>query len=284
MQHLTSASEQVAQLNIEQQYYPVYVRSQGWREANEYDFMQSLHQKDSTGVLRLAQMGKLQSQPGSNTLYKKDRQYIRVISYNYLGESSFGIKHQEAIIAALNREMPAGYTASKHAMNFEEESNYKPLGIILLLAAINFVIGCIIFENLLQPFLIICLIPQTFIGLFYTFALGHFAIDQGGYAAFIMLGGLVVNAGIFLINDFNKLRQQQLPVNEAIAKAFYARSRPIILTIISCCCGLVPFVFDGKEEVFWYCFSVGTLGGLSFSFISLFIFLPVMMAQKIKKI
>jgi hypothetical protein len=33
--------------------------------------------------------------------------------------------------------------------------------------------------------------------------LGEFNFDRGGFAAFVMLGGLAVNAGIFILNDFN---------------------------------------------------------------------------------
>lgn len=39
--------------------------------------------------------------------------------------------------------------------------------------------------------------------------------------------------------------------------------------------GLIPFLTDGPEEVFWFDFAVGTIGGMLFSVIALILVLPV---------
>ena len=38
--------------------------------------------------------------------------------------------------------------------------------------------------------------------------------------------------------------------------------------------GLVPFLFDGPSEVFWFDFAIGTITGLVFSVIALIFYLP----------
>ena len=38
--------------------------------------------------------------------------------------------------------------------------------------------------------------------------------------------------------------------------------------------GLVPFLFDGPSEVFWFDFAIGTILGLVFSVIALVLYLP----------
>jgi uncharacterized membrane protein YjjP (DUF1212 family) len=39
--------------------------------------------------------------------------------------------------------------------------------------------------------------------------------------------------------------------------------------------GLIPFLFEGRDKVFWFAFAVGVTGAMIFSIIALTIFLPV---------
>jgi multidrug efflux pump subunit AcrB len=139
-----------------------------------------------------------------------------------------------------------------------------------------------LFENLKEPFFIISMIPLSFIGLFLTFAWGGFYFDQGGYAAFVMLGGLVTNAAIFIVNDFNNLRKKKPAAlyNRLLIKAAANRARTIFLTTISACCGLIPFLIEGQNEVFWFSLAAGTIGGLLFSLCAVFVVLPVLLWKK----
>ena len=45
----------------------------------------------------------------------------------------------------------------------------------------------------------------------------------------------------------------------AYVRAFGRKIHPIMLTVISTILGLVPFLTDGPEEVFWFDFAVGTM-------------------------
>ena len=60
------------------------------------------------------------------------------------------------------------------------------------------------------PLPVIFMIPISFIGLFLVFGLTDFAFDQGGFAAFVMLSGIVVDAGIYLVTTYQALRQAQV--------------------------------------------------------------------------
>ena len=132
-------------------------------------------------------------------------------------------------------------------------------------------------QSLKQPFAIISMIPLSFIGVFLTFYLFDFNFDQGGYASFILLCGISVNSALFIINDYNNLKKQYPKRNEQdlYFKAFNYKIIPIILTIISTIVGLIPFVWNGQNEAFWFSFAVGSIGGLLFSLIGIFFYLPM---------
>ena len=49
--------------------------------------------------------------------------------------------------------------------------------------------------------------------------------------------------------------------------------------ILSTVLGFVPFIINGQNEVFWFALGVGTIGGIVFSFLALFIFMPLMVLK-----
>ena len=104
-----------------------------------------------------------------------------------------------------------------------------------------------------------------------------FNFDQGGFASFILLSGLVVNAAIYIINDFNNLVESKNKTASLTTylKAFNQKIVAIVLTIFSTVLGLVPFVWSGQSEVFWFAFAAGAIGGLIFSIVAILLYLPL---------
>ena len=65
----------------------------------------------------------------------------------------------------------------------------------------------------------------------------------------------------------------------AYLKAFNGKIIPIFLTKISTIIGLIPFLLTGREERFWFALAAGTIGGLVFSLIGLFVYQPIMLGD-----
>jgi multidrug efflux pump subunit AcrB len=124
---------------------------------------------------------------------------------------------------------------------------------------------------------IIGLIPLSFIGVFISFYWFDFNFDQGGYASFLLLAGNVVNAGIFIVNEFNIQRQKhpnRSPLRNYLT-AFHHKILPILLTVLSTVVGFVPFLWAGSTQAFWFALAVGSVAGLLMSLLVIFIYLPV---------
>ena len=103
--------------------------------------------------------------------------------------------------------------------------------------------------------------------MFLVFGFSGWNFDQGGYASLIMLSGLVVNAGIYILHEYREMK--------VYVRAFNHKIIPIFLTVVSTILGLVPFLLDGTNEVFWFAFAVGTMCGLVFSLFALIFIMPV---------
>ena len=155
----------------------------------------------------------------------------------------------------------------------------------MLIVAVIFVMLAMTFESLRLPLAIIFMIPVSFIGLFLTFGLSDLAFDQGGFAAFVMLCGIVVNAGIYIVLTYKAVMQHNpgLTGIRGYIKAFGRKINPIMLTVISTVLGLIPFLTDGPQEVFWFDFAIGTIGGMLFSIIAVIFILPVFVIRNDKQ-
>ncbi|MBR1538177.1 MAG: efflux RND transporter permease subunit [Bacteroidales bacterium] len=226
--------------------------------------------------LRFSEIGSIERRHSGIDIHRRDHQYALTVAWDFIGNSHMARSVLDAEVARLNNEvLPVGYRAEKpeYVWDVGKDGNIR---LLLLVVAIIYFVCAILFESLLLPLAVIGLIPVSFIGCFLIFAATGTAFDQGGYASLVMLAGLVVNAGIYIVQEW----RQQDPARRSFIRAFNHKILPTLLTILSTALGLVPFLIDGPGEVFWYAFALGTIGGLSFSLIALVFLLPAWMPSR----
>jgi multidrug efflux pump subunit AcrB len=267
-----------AYLTLDDQNYGVVVREKASAGFSRYDLEEQSMIAGEDRVFKVSSFGSLQKETTTTALHKEDRQYIRLVAFEYMGSAKFGNEYLDEVLKEMKTQMPIGYTAEKNTWAYNFDKAKRQYSLILVLVVGIFFITSILFENLKQPFYIIVIIPISFIGLFLIFSLFDFYFDQGGYAAFVMLGGLAVNAAIFIVNDLNN---RKIGVyNRRVVKAVGGKAVPILLTILSTCFGLIPFIMEGQNEIFWFSLAIGTIGGLVFSVVGVFLALPVFLWRK----
>jgi multidrug efflux pump subunit AcrB len=265
-------------LTLEDKNYSLVIRETDSKDFSKFDLEQKGLIGGNDRIFKISDYGTLTKETTTNALHKEDRQYLRVASFEYMGSAKFGNEYLDEILAEMKQIMPIGYEAKKQTYSWNYEKAKRQYGLIGLLIVGIFFICTVLFENFKQPVYIIVIIPISFIGLFLIFSLFDFYFDQGGYAAFVMLGGLAVNAGIFIINDLNN-RGSGL-YNRNVLKSVAGKAIPILLTIMSTCFGLIPFLIEGQNEIFWFSLAIGTIGGLIFSMVGVFWVLPMLLWKK----
>ncbi|WP_296702413.1 efflux RND transporter permease subunit [Algoriphagus sp.] len=265
-------------LSLEDKNYGLVVRESDSDDFSKFDLESKSLIGGESRIYKVSDYGTLTKETTTNALKKEDRQYIRVVSFEYMGSAKFGNEYLDEVLEEMKTIMPIGYEAKKQSYYYSFERAKRQYSLLGFLIIGIFLICSILFENLKQPVYIIAIIPISFIGLFLIFSLFDFYFDQGGYAAFVMLGGLAVNAGIFIINDLNN-RVQGL-YNRNVLKSVAGKAIPILLTVLSTCFGLIPFIMEGQNEIFWFSLAIGTIGGLIFSMLGVFWVLPVFLWKK----
>ncbi len=232
---------------------------------------------------KLVEFINLKKEAEQQNIYRENQNYVRVVEYKYAGSQKFGNRLLYTGLKDLKKNFPLGYRYKQITNNFSiQKASNSYIGLILIIILIIFAICSILFESLKFPFAIILAIPASFIGIFLSFYFFDINFDQGGYASFLLISGVVVNASIYLLYEFIQLKQSH-PKSSSTAiyvKAFNYKIIPILLTILSTILGLVPFIVNGQNEPFWFAFAVGTIGGLLFSIIILVFYFPLFVIKK----
>ena len=235
-----------------------------------------------TNIFKTGMLAKIEKRKTGNEIYKYNQQYQLTVAYDYIGSGTMANRVMKEKIRMMNSLLPLGYKARSQSYSYWDRKSKKQYYLIFLVIVIIYFICSILLESLLQPLAIISLIPLAYIGVFLTFYLFDFNFDQGGFASFILLAGIVVNSGLYIVNDYNNFRRER-PGGDGMRlylKAYNHKIIPVFLTVISTILGLLPFVWQGQREVFWFAFAVGAMGGLLFSVLAVIVWLPVMLKIK----
>ncbi len=239
---------------------------------------------DST-LFRLTDIGSITKRRTGISIERDNQEYVISVGYSFIGSYELSSRMSEQLTKTFNRIMPLGFHAGNDDRGWwSSEEQMQQALLLFLVAIIIYMICASMFESLKKPLSIIIMIPLGLVGLFLIFPIFKVTFDQGGYAAMVMLSGIVVNASIYLISEYNTVTgsryRESLPVTEKMnirywIKAYNRKIIPTLLTIISTVLGLIPFLFDGKEVSFWYSFAMGVIGGMIFSIIAVVFFMPV---------
>ena len=89
--------------------------------------------------------------------------------------------------------------------------------------------------------------PLALIGVAAALFLTHTPVSVVVLLGVILLGGIVVNNGIILIDFTNQLIKEGVPLREAAMRASAVRLRPILMTAFSSVLGLAPLAL-GLDE------------------------------------
>lgn len=240
---------------------------------------------DSVAVV-LSDVGSIEKRRTGIDITRQDQIYKVIVAYDFIGSRELSEKVMDEAMDYMNSEvLPVGFKASPREYSWFQEHKDKYAWLLLLMTAVIYVMLSIGFNSVRFPLSVIMLIPLSFIGFFLTFGLSELVFDQGGFAALVMLCGIVVNAGIYLIYTYMSVSGGNVRLSRersvrCYLKAFKRKVTPVSLTIISSILGLLPFLTDGPEEVFWFNFAIGTIGGLLFSVIVLLLYFPVFVVRR----
>ncbi len=176
------------------------------------------------------------------------------------------LKSVTADVLALikNTKVPSRYSVKIAGENIEVQESFASLQFAFILSIfLVYMIMAAQFESLYQPFLIMFCVPLSLIGVAIALWLSNTPLSVVVILGIILLGGIVVNNGIILIDYINQLRAAGTPMIEAVIQAGRIRLRPILMTAFSSAIGLAPLAFGiGQGNALQAPMAVTVMGGI----------------------
>jgi HAE1 family hydrophobic/amphiphilic exporter-1 len=254
----------------------VLVRSREEDRASVADIGQLIINPESARPVSLEAVANIVVGTGPGEIRRVEQERVALVTAN--------LKYGGLAEAAgeLNRvinetRMPENMAARVSGQNEEMELSFRSLRFALLLAVfLVYLVMASQFESFLHPFVIIFSIPLALTGAVFALWLTGSRISVVVFIGTILLAGIVVNNAIVLIDRINRMRAKGTEKITAIIEAGRSRLRPILMTMLTTCLGLLPLAIGiGEGAEVRAPMAITVIGGLAVSTLLTLIVIPV---------
>ena len=187
-------------------------------------------------------------QTGPVKVDRKDQERLVTVSANISGRD-LGSVLSDVREKLRSVPVPQGFSIV-FGGDYEEQQKAQRellLSFGLALVLVYMVMACQ-YESLRDPFVVMFSVPLAAIGVLLILFLTGTTFNVQSYIGCIMLGGIVVNNAILLVDHTNLLRHRdKMPLREAIEEAGRRRLRPILMTALTTIFGLLPLALGLGE-------------------------------------
>ncbi len=223
----------------------------------------------------LNQIAEMKFDIAPSEIWHKNKSRMVQVSSNR-GKLALNTAIDEAKKVLADFEMPKDYSfrfSGDYELMIE---NQKQLKFAVLMAMfLIFLVLASLFESYSQPFIIMTTVPLAAIGVIPTLHYTNTSINIGALMGMLMLGGIVVNNAIVMVDHINLLRKEGLSLRKAVIAGAEDRVRPIMMTSLTTICSLVPMAIDKSEAAnLWSPLAKTVIGGMSVSTVLTLLVIP----------
>jgi multidrug efflux pump subunit AcrB len=181
-----------------------------------------------------------------------------------------------AVLAELAaRRLPPGYRVIPAGEIESRQESFGGLGSAIILT-VFIVLAILIMEfgTFRSTLIVASVIPLGIVGGLLALFLCHYTLSFTAMIGFIALMGIVIKNSILLVDFTNQLREQGVPLREAVERAGKTRFLPILLTTCTAIGGLTPLALQNSS--LYSPLAMVIIGGLLSSTLLACIVTPVM--------
>ncbi|OZG72780.1 RND transporter [Hahella sp. CCB-MM4] len=165
------------------------------------------------------------------------------------------------LLANLSTVFPGVSYSIEGEVKDSSKSVESLLSTTLLALFIIFALMAIPMRSYRYPLVILALAPLGLVGVI----LGHWVvgIPLSLISIFGLVGltGVLINNGLLLVDAYRKNIALDMSVTEAIVGACMQRFRPVFLTSVTTCAGVMPLLWESDPEALWLVPIAVSLGG-----------------------
>lgn len=195
----------------------------------------------------LSQFASLKEVTGAMQIWREAGSRLATIRANVRGRDLATAVEDAQLRVSKQMTFPEGYSVSwSGEFQRQREASHQlaivvPVTLVLIITILY--LSCGTFRGAMVMFSVV---PLAAIGaiLAMYFTGTYFSISAG--VGFIALFGLAVKNGILLVSFVNELRQEGLPIDEAVYKGAQIRLRPVLMTAVIAAAGLLPAAISNE--------------------------------------
>ncbi len=169
-----------------------------------------------------------------------------------------------------------GYSISYGGEQEETGKRMKEMGALFLFAVlIIYIILAVYFNSVIIPVVIMSAIPFSLVGVVLALWVHGQPLSFMSTLGLFSLAGVIVSNTLVLVQFINYVRDEQLPLKEALVKTGVMRLRPVILTSGTTVLGLFPTIYGvGGRDYFVAPLALSFGYGLIFATIITLVLVP----------
>lgn len=228
-------------------------------------------------TIPLASVARIGDRLGPTDIDRENQRRLASVLVTASGQDLGALTERiEARIAALG--VPDGISTQIGGTAEDLRDAFFKLALALAAAlALVYMVMASQFESLLEPFVIMATVPLAIVGVVIALFVTGTSLQVTALVGVILLGGIVVNNGIVLIDVLKRRRAEGRDLIDATLEAGRTRLRPILMTAATTILGMIPPALgtgDGAE--IWAPLARAVVGGMIAStFLTLFV-VPVL--------
>jgi HAE1 family hydrophobic/amphiphilic exporter-1 len=257
--------------------YPVRVQLQNAEQMEMSELLDLTINNAAGEPVVLRNVVRVQSQTGPTRIERKNQERITTISVNISG------RDMGSIVADIRDRLRSVPVPREFSIGFggdveEQHKAFIELLVSLILAlALVYMVMASLYESLRDPFVVMFSVPLAIIGVVLMLFLTDTTFNVQSFIGCIMLGGIVVNNAILLVDHINLLRRRDgLELRAAIEEAGRHRLRPILMTSMTTMLALSPLAIGlGEGAEAQAPLARAVIGGLASSTLITLVIIPV---------
>ena len=201
-----------------------------------------------------------------------------VIEANVVGRDLVGaVEEAQAAVGRLVQFQSGYYVTWGGQFENQQKAMARLAVVVPLVIGLIFLLLYFTFRTLRHAALILLAIPFAMVGGLLALLLGGLYLSVPASVGFIALFGVAVLNGVVKIAYINQLREQGMPLDEAVLTGMALRLRPVLMTAAVAALGLTPLLFaSGPGSEVQRPLATVVIGGLISSTALTLLVLPVL--------
>ncbi len=241
------------------------------------DELMSLSLTSSSGkLIPLSSVAEIVKTTGPSTIDRENSTRIITIQADVYGKSTAQVVDAIKRVVNDNLYIPMGCSIVYGGSYKDMQESFVQIAMMLILAVVLvYAIMASQFESLIAPFVIMFAVPFGVTGALTALLITRQTLSIVSGAGIVVLVGIVINNGIVLLDYFNQLLHERMPVEEAAVKSGVRRLRPVSMTTWTTVVGLIPMALGlGEGGEMYSPLATAILGGLLLSFLFTLFIVP----------